>query len=204
MDEDQSATVIRLEAAQQALRHHFLGWQCRLRQLCVREGEGRPTTGMRPHLVRPGKEVSEDSPRIIVLLVPQYPEDSIAVFRHMVRKTHDPQERFKQALKVLQSVYFQYPEDFSDEMTALFAPTSELADQLLGLSEIDLLFNQYNQSYRLRCATRKLAENDPAYQATFWHNALFNASLPANPTVIAFQPDWTQVEADPAINLAGI
>ncbi len=30
------ATVVRLEAAQAALRDRFLGWQCRLRQMAVR------------------------------------------------------------------------------------------------------------------------------------------------------------------------
>ena len=46
----ESGQVVRLEAAEAALRDHFLGWQCRLRQLAVREAGGRPTSGMRPEL----------------------------------------------------------------------------------------------------------------------------------------------------------
>ncbi|MCH7795324.1 MAG: hypothetical protein IH900_09330, partial [Proteobacteria bacterium] len=43
-------TVVRPEAAQAALRDHFLGWQCRLRQMAVRQAGGRPTSGMRPEV----------------------------------------------------------------------------------------------------------------------------------------------------------
>ena len=31
-----------------ALRDHFMGWQCRIRQHAVRTGKGRPTEGMTP------------------------------------------------------------------------------------------------------------------------------------------------------------
>jgi hypothetical protein len=34
--------------AEAALRDHFLGWQCRIRQYAVRHGGGRPSSGMRP------------------------------------------------------------------------------------------------------------------------------------------------------------
>ncbi|MEM7171673.1 MAG: hypothetical protein AAF530_15995 [Pseudomonadota bacterium] len=197
MNEESGANVIRLEAAQKALRQHFLGWQCRLRQLSVREDEGRPSAGMSPFILKQGEDATEQSPRITVLIVQTFPSDSTAEFRHMVRKTHDPRERFKQALKLLQSVYYQYPEDFNDEMTALFAQGSGYAAELMRVRRCDLFFQQYNQSYRLPCRVRKLIEPDPAYQATFWHNSLFNATLPAKPIILAFQPEWADAVADP-------
>ncbi len=42
----ETGQVVRLETAQAALRDHFLGWQCRLRQLAVREAGGRPSSGI--------------------------------------------------------------------------------------------------------------------------------------------------------------
>jgi hypothetical protein len=37
---------------------------------------------------------------------------------------------------------------------------------------------------------RLLAEADPLYQATFWHNKLFNPNLPGRVQVLSFAPDW--------------
>jgi hypothetical protein len=51
----------------------------------------------------------------------------------------------------------------------------------------------------LPCGVRSLTENDPAFQATFWHNAMFNPHLPAGVKILAFQPDWSRAEADPPV-----
>ncbi len=96
---EETGQVVRLEAAQAALRDHFLGWQCRLRQLAVREAGGRPTSGMRPEL-----RLVEDGPllgAITTLILRRAPAEATAQFRHMVRKTQDPAERYSAALKML-------------------------------------------------------------------------------------------------------
>ena len=51
MSQEPSADIVRLEAAQAAIRNAFLGWQCRLRQRAMRNSEGRPGSGMRPNLI---------------------------------------------------------------------------------------------------------------------------------------------------------
>lgn len=192
----ESATVVRLEAAQAAFRTAFLGWQCRLRQLSVRNGEGRPTSGMRPEVsIGPRLELG----RITVLIVPEAPEESTAEFRHMVRRTHDPALRYQSALKTLAAHYFQYPEDFSERLTALFGPDSKTAQRLLAAAEATLRFEQYSQSYELPCQVAELPEQDPAYQATFWHNRLFNPRIPAGARVLGFTPDWAHASADPPV-----
>ncbi len=193
MTEDGAATVVRLEAAQVALRDHFLGWQCRLRQMAVRDGGGRPTSGMRPTLVLPGREAVD----ITVLIVQRAPEETTAEFRHLVRKTQDPAERYKGALEHLAAAYYQYPRDFSDELTALFGPRSELAERLLTHGHCILRFEQYNQRYVMPCGVRTLAENEPAFQATYWHNSLFNPNMPMDIRVLGLKPDWAKAEADP-------
>lgn len=197
MTEDGAATVVRLEAAQIALRDHFLGWQCRLRQMAVRDGGGRPTTGMRPTLVLPGGKTAE----VTVLIVQRAPEETTAQFRHLVRKTQDPAERYKNALKHLAAAYYQYPRDFSDELTALFGPRSDLAEGLLARGRCTLRFEQYSQGYLLPCAVRAMADNEPAFLATYWHNSLFNPNIPADVRVLGFQPDWAEAEADPPIQI---
>lgn len=191
----EAGQVVRLEAAQAALRDHFLGWQCRLRQLAVREADGRPTAGMRPEL-----RLGAGAPplgAITTLIQRRAPGDATAQFRHMVRKTQDPAERRDAGLKMLAAAYYQRSQEFSDQLTALFGPDSPIAEQLLATGHCLLSFEQYSQSYALPCAVRALAEDDPAYQATYWHNALFNPALPGGVRVLGFQPDWALAEAEP-------
>ena len=188
-------TVVPLEAAQAALRDHFLGWQCRLRQLAVRQAGGRPTSGMRPEVRLAGADTPLGA--ITTLIVRKEPREATAQFRHMVRKTQDPAERYDAALETLAAAYYQRPQEFSDELTALFGPASDLADRLLAAGSCVLDFAQYSQLYRLPCAVRNLAEADPAFQATYWHNALFNPALPGGVRMLGFQPDWARAEAEP-------
>ncbi len=187
--------VVRLEAAQAALRDHFLGWQCRLRQLAVREAGGRPSSGMRPEV-----RLGEDGPplgAITTLILRREPAEATAQFRHMVRKTQDPAERYDGALEMLAAAYYQRPREFSDRLTALFGPGSEIAEKLLAAGHCLLAFEQYSQRYSLPCSVRALAEDDQAYQATYWHNALFNPALPGGVRVLSFQPDWALAAAEP-------
>lgn len=187
--------VIRLNSAQEALMRHFLGWQCRIRQHAMRKDGGRPSPGMCPSI----EFADKGSARVeIVILVSQKdPADATAKFRHMVRKTHDPKERLEGAVKELSAAYFQYPEEFSDVMTALFGPNSTVADRLIEAGNCALHFNQYSQKYAIPCRVDLLAEADPAWQATFWHNSLFNPNIPGGARTLAFTPDWAEAQADP-------
>ena len=198
MTEQQAdSRVVNLEAAQVALRDAFLGWQCRLRQLCVRQAGGRPTAGMRPEVtLEAGREALGP---VIVLLLKAEPAEATAQFRHMVRKTNDPAERLQSALKLLQAAYYQRPREFSDVMTALFGPGSESAQRLAASGHCGLAFEQYQQRYEIPCAVRRLSESEPAYQATYWHNALFNPRLPAGVEILAFTPDWAHAAAEPPV-----
>ncbi|MFQ5774279.1 MAG: hypothetical protein ACE5GS_07175 [Kiloniellaceae bacterium] len=193
----ESGAVVRLEAAQAAVRDHFLGWQCRLRQLAVRQAGGRPTSGMRPRVRL--ADASEPLGRITVLIVRKDPAESTARFRHIVRRTQDPAERYDDALRALAAAYYQRHQEFSDELTALFGPDSTIARRLLDSGACVLGFEQYNQRYRLACAPRELAPEDPAYQATYWHNSMFNPDMPAQVKVLGFRPDWARAHADPPV-----
>ena len=178
-------------------RDRFLAWQCRIRQIAMRKGGGRPTEGMRPRAVAPNGRVI--SPAVTILLVRREPEESTGFFRYQLRKTKDPRLAYERGLAYLQSNYFQYPTDFSDEMTALFVKQSAVAATLIDEAKCLLEFTQFSQNYKLRCTIRTLSPDNPACQATVWHNRLFNPNIPSEIHVLAFRPDWQSAQADPAI-----
>ena len=177
------------------IREHFLGWQCRIREHAIRHHGGRPSPGMRPRVAR--ADGTEIAAAVTVLLIQAEPEKSTALFRHIVHMTHDPERRYREALKLLASAYFQHPEDFSDTMTALFAVDSPLAATLAAEGRCVLGFAQYGQGFQIPCAVAALAPEHPAYLATYWHNHLFNPAMPGAVNILAFIPDWTAATASP-------
>ena len=188
-----TGNVVRLDAAQDALRHAFLAWQCRIRQIAVREHGGRPTPGMRPVLEVAAQRVGP----ITVVLNKRDGGESTTQFRFMVKRTHDPADRYDAALRHLAAGYYQRPDSFSDRLTAVFPPEAELPVQISGRADCALLFAQFSQRWRLPCAARLLDADAADYQATYWHNALFNPRLPGRVRIVAFAPDWARAEADP-------
>jgi hypothetical protein len=181
--------LVLLEAAAEALKAEFIGWQCRLRQLAMRQSGGRPSAGMRPRALSPaGDEISSG---IVVLINKAEPKQAIQQFRYQVLKTQDPIERYDNALEIMAGMYFQRPYEFSDVMTALFGEGSDVMARLLNFGKCVLAFEQFSQSYRLPCRARLLAPSDELYQATYWHNRLFNPHMPPDIGVVSFTPDWT-------------
>lgn len=178
-----------------AMRRAFLGWQCRIRQLAVRRDAGRPSAGMRPIARISGRAIGP----LVVLMNKHEPESYAAEFRHMSRRTNDPAERYASALAYLGAAYYQRPEEFSDRLTALFGRGSANAHALETAGQCLLEFEQYAQRFALPCAVRALDPEEPAYQTTYWHNSLFNADIPGDVTVLAFEPDWRSASADPPV-----
>ena len=172
----------------ETLRQQFLIWQCRLRQIAMREDGGRPSEGMRPKILSSdGRSLSEGA---IVLLVRSDPAESSDFFEFQVRKNHDPNEVYQKGLAFLQSTHYQRANRFSDEMTALFLAESRLAALLAELGACRLDFRQFGQSYRLPCAVREMAPGEPAHRNTLWHNRLFNTRLSDDVRILGFAPDW--------------
>ena len=189
-------TLVNLEHAQNVMRDHFLGWQCRLRQFSMRELEGRPSPGMQPDIALPGGTGFES---VTLLIVRDDPTVFTQEFRHMVRRTRDPKQRYESAIKYLSSTYYQHPKEFSDRLAALFADGSAAAAALRGAEHVTLAFGEKNQSYRIPAEVRRLVESDPAWQATYWHNHLFNPNMPGDVEVLQFVPDWAHATADPPV-----
>jgi len=172
------------------LRNHFLTWQCRIRQIAMREDEGRPSQGMRPRVAdASGKQLSAG---IIVLLVREDSFESTEFLKFQVQKYNDPQDVYKKALIFLQSTHYHRAAEFSDEMTGLFGRDSTLVDRMLSGGKTILEFRQFNQTYKIPCRTRLLGQDEDSYQATLWHNRVFNPNIGADIQIVGFQPDWIE------------
>ncbi len=172
---------------------HFLTWQCRIRQIAMREDGGRPSSGMRPRVLDgAGNELS---PGIVVLIIRENPTESTEFLKFQVQKHNDPQDVYKKSLTFLQSTHYHRAIEFSDEMTGLFSTDSDLVNRLLIEGKCALAFSQFNQSYTIPCRIRTLSETESGYQATLWHNRVFNPNIGDNIQIVGFQPDWDEAVA---------
>jgi hypothetical protein len=183
-----------VKSSAKQLRDQFLAWQCRIRQIAMREDGGRPSPAMRPRLLdHAGREMV---PALTVLLVPRDPAESTAFFRFQVMRSADPRDLYERALSFLQADYFQRPGEFSDRLLAVLPKDSSLVAALLAQRSCILVFDQFSQTYRLPGAAFALKPRDPYREAAIWHNRLFNPALPETAHVIAFQPDWASATAN--------
>jgi hypothetical protein len=178
-----------------ALRKTFLKWQCRIRQVAMREDGGRPCPGMRPRLV--DEDGAELTPELTVLLLPKEPTETTAFFRFQVMKSADPRESYEKALKLLQADYYQTPEAFSDRLLATLPRNAPLAETLITARHCVLDFAQGYKAFRVPCTVTVLEANDAGRAPALWHNRVFNPQLPDTVHVLAFDPNWASAEAAP-------
>ena len=179
------------------LRKAFLKWQCRVRQIAMRDSDGRPDDGIMPALYLSG----EDEPLgHIITLMNKTPGYSVtAELQHMAAKTNDPAQRRDQAIRFFSAAYYQKAAEFSDILTATFPPGSPGAATIREADEVRLVFDAYAQSFDLTCKVWRLAEHNPLYQSTMAHNKLFNPALHPDTEVLGFEPIWDRSSSDPEI-----
>lgn len=168
------------------LREQFIRWQCRIRQYSVRKDRGRPSQGMCPRLLVRG----QDAGTATVMMVKSDSADVTREFRFIYQKTQDPVDRYQQAVKLLSEYYYQIPAEFSEELAAVYPLDSAFADRVVRTDESRLVFEQGNQRYDILCRTRDIPRSDPKYEAVYWHNRLFNSSLPGVVKILGFAPVW--------------
>jgi hypothetical protein len=174
------------------LCEQFLGWQCRIRQHSVRKQQGKPPPGIRASVKLDGDFAAQ----INTIINKRDPRDVISEFRFMVQKTVDPQKVYDNAIKYLSEYYYQFPKEFDQRFTALFSIDSELADRMVAANECQLGFYQGNQRYTLICNAQFCDPASDEYQATYWHNHLFNPSLPGAVKVVGFEADWDRSQGE--------
>jgi hypothetical protein len=144
---------------------------------------------MRPRVLTPAGE--RLSAGVTMLIVERDPANTTRMFEFQCRRTNDPIERYDKILELLSASYFQQSRNFSDTLTALFGAASDLPPALLHLGRCVLEFEQFTQGYRLPCEVVELDQGHDFYQATYWHNHMFNPTMPPNTRILAFKPDWT-------------
>lgn len=177
------------------LRTAFLKWQCRVRQVAMRDNQGRPDDAITPALFLPGEE--EPMGHIITLLNKSPGYSVTSELLHMAKKTNDPAQRRDQAMQYLSATYYQKAAEFSDILTATFPPGSPGAARVREAGSVRLKFDAYAQMFDLGCKVWKLAPHNPLHQATMAHNRLFNPALHPDTEVLGFEPDWELSSAEP-------
>ncbi|MDF1669354.1 MAG: hypothetical protein P1U83_07060 [Roseovarius sp.] len=182
------ATPLGQSFADHPLRMSFMKWQCRVRQLNMRESEGRPDDAMMPGVYLEGADQPLGH---IITLMNKSPGHSLTPeLQHMAKKTHDPAQRRAEALRFLSATYYQKPAEFSDVLTATFPAGSKGAVTIRRAKSCQLVFEAYSQRFDLSCKVWKLAPHNLLYQATMAHNQLFNPGMPPDTVVLGFEPDW--------------
>jgi hypothetical protein len=164
----------------------FIAWQCRLRKKSMRELDGRPTAGMSAgvYSIAGGDEQS----RLNFLILRKDSGARTDEFRHIVRKTPDPSEWVKNGLRILAELHYQETEQFDNRLTALFSLDSTLADALLEAGQCRLKFVESSVDYEFDFDVAALSAGEEYFEATYWHNRLFNPTLPGNVRVLRFTP----------------
>ena len=177
------------------LRLAFFGWQCRIRQMAARDHDGQPMPAMQPRVsTRKGEIIL---PAMVILLVPEEPEPSTAFFRFQVQKSNEAQRVREAGTKYMAAEFYQLPELFAGEMTAVFGVASPVAEALVKSKDVVLDFEQYSQSYRMFCKVRRLAAKDVARESSLWQTRLFNPNVPNDAEVLGFIPEWKSAVAVP-------
>ena len=136
------------------LRKSFIKWQCRVRQIAMRENGGKPDEGIIPIIKL---ETLSSELGSVITLIHKLPKFSVtAELIHMSKKTMDPAQRRDQAVRFLSSAYYQKHAEFSDLITATFEPNSKGAKIILQEAYCILMFEAFSQRYDLHCTVRLL------------------------------------------------
>ena len=190
------AGVLGLEPDPHPMRDAFLRWQCRVRQMAMRDGRGRPDAGAMPEVTLPGG--AEPMGQIITVInkLPQY--SKTPEMQHMIKRTFDPAQRREKAIELFSETYYQKAREFSDVICAVFKPGSEGADAIRRAGQVTLSYSHYGQRFDIPTKVWKLSKKNAFYQATWWHNHLFNPDLEGNAVILGFEPDWEAASAEPS------
>jgi hypothetical protein len=152
--------------------------------MCVRELGGQPSIGMTSGVYSVDRGEDDEKSRLNFLIAKQESADVTAEFTHIIRKTLDSKDWPINGLRVLSGRHHQNDFNFSNQLTALLDFDSALADALLKFGQCHLKFKQGSVEYAFDFDVTELPEQDEAHQATYWHNHLFNPSVPGKVRVL--------------------
>ena len=177
------------------LRGAFLFWQCRVRQIAMREDMGRPGGAIIAALTLAGETQPMGHVITLMLKAPAY--SKTPEMRHIAASTYDPAQRREKALELFSDTYYQNAREFSDVLTTTFPPDSPGAAAICAAETCTLTFESYGQRFDLFCKASALSGEDPVFQASWCHNLLFNPSLHPEAVILCFEPNWGRSSAEP-------
>ena len=167
----------------------------------MRENFGRPDGAIKPRLTL--NRDSEPVGNIITVLSKNPSHSKTPEMRHMVQSIFDPSQRRDKAIQFFSEIYYQKPRQFSDTLTAAFSPDSPVAEVICAAKACSLTFDSYGQRFDLDCTVSTLTKKNPLFQATWWHNLLFNPNLNSHIAILGFEPDWKSSAINTGIYATG-
>ena len=184
---------LRPQSDRDSNRAAFLAWQCRARQAAMRQRHGRPDGAAQPEVELPGAPGPHH--KILTVLCRRPEQSQTPELVHLAKRNADPAERRDAAVRFLSAGYYQTWRNFTDTVTASFAPGSPFAHQIAECGACRLLYDALGHRFKITCRAARLGLEHPLRAATWWHNHLFNPSLHPQAEIIGFVPDWARSEA---------
>ena len=167
--------------------NNFVIWQCFLRQRNFRKFSGKPTEGTVATIY--DKNSNNEIINLRSVLIEKKPSDSAKMFEFMIKKTHDPEERFLKAVKYFASEYFEDSKIFDGSFSSTFPNNSKIVKDLLKKRKLNVQFFESRTGFNFNVNFKKLKKNDPIWKFTFYHNCFFNSSLDENIEILLFKPE---------------
>ena len=170
----------------------FVVWQCSLRQRNFRMFGGRPSEGTSALLLN--LKTNIEILTIKSVLIEKNCLNTAKMFEFMIKKTHDPEERFSRVVKFFASEYYSNPEIFDGSFTAAFPENSEIVKKILKKKKCIVDFFERDTGFYFPVNIYKLKKSDPKWLYTFYHNSFFNPALHNNINILYFRPEKSRLE----------
>ena len=169
----------------------FVVWQCSIRQRNFRMFGGKPSEGTSALLL--DLKTNEKISIIRSVLIEQNCLNTAKMLEFMIKKTHDPKERFSKAVKFFASDYYNTPKNFDGTFTATFPLHSDLIKKILNKKKCIVEFFERDTGFHFPVYISKLKKTDIKWMYTFWHNSFFNSELTNNIDILYFSPEKTRL-----------
>ena len=170
----------------------FIVWQCSLRQRNFRMFNGKPSEGIKALILdnKSNKEIAN----LRSVLIEKNSLNTAKMFEFMIKKTHDPEERFSKAVKFFSYDYYNTPNNFDGSFTAAFSYQSNIAKKILKNKKYNVQFFERDTGFNFTVAVSKLNKKDSKWLYTFWHNSFFNPVLNEEIDILYFCPDKSELK----------
>ena len=171
------------------IKNSFMKWQCRVRQIIMRDNYGKPDASIMPDVLLNQDKINLG--KIITVLSKDIPFSKLPEMKHISKVNFDLSKRREKAIQLFSEYYYQSYKEFSPVLTATFQPDSSGIRKIIKSKICSLVFGAYNHNFKLDCEVKLLRKVDPLYQATWWHNSLFNSNLHPDTLILAFNVNWS-------------